>query len=112
MAYDDRYEDEEYCKWAKVIKISASFCCQICGKRGVYLESHHLNAWHSYPKERYKLSNGVCICATHHRQFHEIYGSGENTKWQYEQFVKIYKTLCKVLSKKENVENTFFNESD
>jgi predicted restriction endonuclease len=89
-------------KWAKNVKEKADFTCQLCFKTGVYLEAHHLNAWLSFPDQRYDLRNGKCLCKRCHDLFHEKYGKGENTKEQFEEFEKIFKTFVKIAKEKMN----------
>ena len=101
---DDRSDDPMFKKWAKAIKVNNSFECCICGKRGVYLESHHLDSWDWCIENRYALENGVSICGVHHRQFHDTYGYGNNTKWQFDQFKKIAEKFQLMLSRRVGVE--------
>jgi len=104
---DDRSDDPMFEKWAKAVKVRDNFTCQICSRRGVYLESHHLNAWHTFPNERFDLENGSCLCFRCHRNFHDTYGSGENTKWQFEQFKKVAEKFHRMLSSRAGTENSF-----
>ena len=91
MAFFTRKDDYLYVRWAREVKIRDHYQCVICGARGVELESHHLNAWASFPDERYDLENGVTLCKAHcHEMFHEIYGKGKNTGEQFEEFERIY----------------------
>jgi len=101
---EDRMEDPDYKRWAKSVKVAANFQCQLCGRRGVYLESHHLWSWQTYVDKRYDLQNGIAICRTEHQQFHNIFGWGDVTPWQFEQFKKTYKTMFKLLVDKEKSE--------
>jgi len=41
---------------------------------------------HEYREKRYDLANGVCICEICHNDFHNKYGFGYNTLFQYEEF--------------------------
>lgn len=84
----DRRVIEGYREWQFLIKKRDSFTCQICGvKGGKYLASHHLNAWFSYPEQRFDLNNGVCLCFECHIAFHSEYGRGHNTKQQFIEWV-------------------------
>ena len=58
----DRFKDSRYIKWAKAVKVRDNFVCQICGREGVYLNSHHKNAFDIFVEDRYNTDNGVCLC--------------------------------------------------
>ena len=81
-----RQGNTDFKKWSKEIKERANFTCDCCGKRGCKLHSHHLNSWNTYKEQRYDLENGVCLCEHCHKEFHHIYGQGDNTKEQYIEF--------------------------
>lgn len=95
----DRKDDKEAIAWAKKVKQRDEYICQLCGKYGVYLHSHHLNSYSDFEKQRYDLNNGVTLCHTCHSSFHDLYGKGHNTKFQFLQFIKIYKTMKEILVK-------------
>lgn len=82
----DRSEDKRFVRWAKKIKERDSFTCQICRTQDAYLNSHHMNSWDMFIKERYDLNNGICLCYKCHDLFHSIYGKGRNTKFQFKEF--------------------------
>jgi hypothetical protein len=95
MAIYSRFDDFEYLRWSKEVKIRDHYSCVVCGRRGsnIGLNSHHLNAWASFPEERYDLCNGVSLCSSCHDAFHHLYGKGNNTKEQFEEFEKIFSLL-------------------
>ena len=97
---DDRSDDKEFERWAKAVKVRDNFTCAICEKRGVYLESHHLNSWDWCVDDRYSIDNGVTLCIFHHQRFHEAFGYGNNYDWQYKQYKKAYDVLKKVANNK------------
>ncbi len=45
-----------------MVKERANFKCEICGKTGKYLNSHHIIGRRFKPL-RLDLMNGVCLCA-------------------------------------------------
>lgn len=50
------------------------YTCQICNKRGGYLEMDHIKEWCNYPELRYELSNCRTLCKPCH-SLTDNYGS-------------------------------------
>jgi 5-methylcytosine-specific restriction endonuclease McrA len=96
----DRSDDPEFQKWAREVKIRDNWECQICGAQGVYLEAHHKNAWNAYPDQRYDITTGVCLCYRCHHRFHDMFGYGDNTEFQFAQYEDIANTIRKIASQK------------
>jgi len=96
----DRSDDKRAVRWAKKVKERDNFTCQICLRADVYLNSHHMNSWDMFVKERYDLGNGVCLCHQCHDFFHSIYGKGRNTKFQFKEFRDTI-SLIKGIAKKQ-----------
>ena len=96
----DRSNDPKYISWAKAVKVKFDYKCIICFADGnrVYLESHHLNSWDWDIQNRYNLDNSACLCEFCHKKFHQIFGYGNNHKYQFEQFKEIYKIFQNLIS--------------
>jgi protein-arginine kinase activator protein McsA len=92
----DRKEDFGYIKWAQEIKRRDNYACVICNRKGVMLNSHHLNGWADFPAERYDVQNGVTLCQSCHDTFHEIYKKGGNTTAQFKEFEKIMDVIIRL----------------
>jgi hypothetical protein len=78
----------EYYEWQKNVKILADFTCNSCKKRGGELTSHHLDGFHWCIEGRTDINNGVCLCESCHRNFHNRFGYKNNTKEQYKNFIE------------------------
>ena len=50
------------------------------------MNSHHLDGYDWCKERRIDINNGVCLCENCHKEFHKIYGYGNNTKEQYIEF--------------------------
>ena len=97
--WGSRDDDPDFHKWARQVKINNSFTCEICDSKGGYLEAHHLNSWDIHPNERYDLDNSACLCGFCHRRFHETYGYGKNTKYQYAEYKEVADVLKSIINK-------------
>lgn len=84
----------EYIEWRKNVFLKSNYICQKCGKHTNNLNAHHINNWKDYPKLRYDVENGVCLCADCHCSFHSIYGKRYNTKEQIDVFLADDKKIC------------------
>lgn len=78
-------------KWRTGVFLKDNYTCQVCKARNglgknVYLEAHHLDGWNWCINKRYDLDNGITLCFGCHRYFHKIYGGGNNTKEQFEEY--------------------------
>ena len=103
--YFDRKDDIYFIKWAKAVKIRDHFTCQICDRRGVLLNAHHMMSWDAYVDERYCLDNGITLCHDCHHAFHEMYGYGNNTRTQFDEFRNISESLMRSVIRKFQVES-------
>ena len=87
-------EDREACRdldgykeWCIEVKRRDGFRCRLCGnKTSGHLRSHHLNSYNSDKAGRLDILNGVCLCVVCHVFFHKLFGSGNNTKGQFDLF--------------------------
>lgn len=106
MTIFDRKDDYGYVRWADHVRRRDHFTCVICGRKGVAVNAHHLNAWASFPDERYDVDNGVTLCIFHHEDFHEKYGKGKNTREQFEEYRAIAEELIKVANQEAFINAT------
>ncbi len=78
----------EYTQFVKRVFERDNYTCQCCGKipkRG--LIAHHLNGYNWCIEGRTDDKNAVTLCNNCHSNFHSIYGCGNNTKEQYEEWI-------------------------
>lgn len=73
--------------WSKSVYIKYDYHCCICGGNNK-LKAHHLDGWKWCVEKRFDVENGACCCTSCHNKFHREYGSGENTREQFEEFMR------------------------
>jgi hypothetical protein len=79
----------EHNKWKRAILSKFGYRCAICGKQdGRRLCAHHLNGYNWDVENRYNIDNGIILCKEHHDGFHKVYGKGDNTIAQFNQFLE------------------------
>lgn len=77
-----------YNYWRYEVYKRDKFTCQCCGdNKGGNLVAHHLNGYNWDKEHRIDVNNGVTLCKSCHKDFHDLYGYGDNTKEQYIEFV-------------------------
>ena len=99
-------EGAEYREWRHQVFLRDNYTCQCCGDHCheghiVVLNAHHLDSFASNINRRLDVSNGVTLCNKCHdpRQpgsFHNIYGTVNNTKAQYEEYIRKLARLYRV----------------
>lgn len=73
--------------WAKEVYKRDWYKCKICGSKNK-INAHHLNSYHAFPNQRFDVANGITLCTEHHKDFHKKYGNKNNTKEQFEEYLK------------------------
>lgn len=86
-----------YVKWREAVFQRDNYTCQCCGARSsknnpVFLNAHHLDGFAGNPALRFDINNGVTLCYGCHDvraegSFHNIYGTKDNTRSQYEEYL-------------------------
>lgn len=77
-----RYSQEAK-EWRALVFKRDDYTCQVCHKRGGYLEADHIKPWAFFPKLRFELSNGRTLCR----------GCHDKTKISYIKMREIYGRL-------------------
>lgn len=84
----DRKSNSKYTDFVKKVMTRDNHTCKCCNKKlnhnGVV---HHLDGWDNFKEKRYDESNGITLCKICHKNFHSIYGYGNNTKEQFEEWI-------------------------
>lgn len=62
-------------EFSKIILKKDNYTCFICGQVGAKyknrLVAHHLLLWSEYPKLRFEMYNGICLCEGCHKKVHK-----------------------------------------
>lgn len=84
----EKHRDFNHEQWAYEVKVRDNFTCQCCGSnKSGRLVSHHKDGYNWCKERRYDVANGVTLCEDCHKEFHNIYGYGNNTEEQYKEFI-------------------------
>lgn len=78
----------EYRKFIKTVLRRDNYTCQCCEKLGGKLNVHHLDGYNWCEEKRTDVDNAITLCKKCHNDFHNIYGRGNNTKEQYEEWIE------------------------
>lgn len=77
----------EYTTFIKKVLARDNYTCQCCGKTNVPdLQVHHLDGYDWCIEKRIDETNGITLCINCHNNFHNIYGKGNNTFQQFEEW--------------------------
>ena len=93
LTQEDRNKHRNYEEYNDFIKRTLArdgYKCQICNSKEK-IEVHHLNGYGWYKNGRTDESNAITLCNKHHRNFHSIYGNGNNTKEQFIEWTNNFK---------------------
>lgn len=77
----------KYRKWVKKTYKQDDFTCQKCKRRGYTLNAHHIYAYAKHSSMRTHPDNGITFCKDCHKNFHHIYGRGNNNFDQLAEFL-------------------------
>lgn len=96
-SYNPSIEDEDrvkgrfiegYDKFIIEVYERDGYTCQCCGDdKGGNLVAHHLDGYNWYKEGRVDVNNAITLCNKCHKHFHSIYGYGNNTKQQFEEYM-------------------------
>lgn len=86
---NNRRSNPEYKEFVKRVLTRDNFTCQCCNQsiNNIDIEVHHLDGYDWCIEKRTDDTNGICLCSTCHKAFHNEFGYGGNTKQQYEEWI-------------------------
>ena len=64
-----------------------NYTCQCCNHQSTNLEVHHLDGYDWCKEKRTIVTNGITLCKNCHDNFHLMYGKGNNTKEQFDDWI-------------------------
>lgn len=77
-------------KWRIEVFERDNYTCVCCGdNKGGNLNAHHLNGYNWDKDNRLNVDNGVTLCDKCHNEFHEYFGYGNNTKEQFDSWMRL-----------------------
>lgn len=78
----------EYINFVKNVFERDDYTCKCCNKKiNGDGEAHHLDGYNWYKEGRHDVTNGITLCHNCHNNFHAIYGRGNNTREQFEEWI-------------------------
>lgn len=62
-----------YKEWRSGVCERDNHTCRICGNSPEIMVVHHIKSAEKYPKLRFELSNGICLCRKCHNKLHSLH---------------------------------------
>ena len=86
---------QEYKDFVKRVMARDNYTCVVSGKtsKETELEVHHLDGYNWCINKRLDVTNAITVTKDLHRAFHAKYGSGNNTKEQFLEFIEMTNIL-------------------
>ena len=78
---------EGYSEWVKAVFKRDGHTCQCCNQYSGKIHAHHINGYNFDKEHRVDPDNGITLCEDCHKEFHKIYGYGNNTIAQFREFL-------------------------
>lgn len=85
-----RFRNPKYKNFIKECFDRDDYTCQISGlKSHGDIVVHHINGYNWDVENRFNIDNGITLNEEIHKEFHKMYGKGNNTKEQFSDFLKM-----------------------
>lgn len=82
----------KYYQFWKSVMERDDYTCQLTNDRNCKHVVHHLDGYDKFPTKRLDMNNAITLSCKIHKEFHTMYGYGNNTKEQFFDFVEyLYK---------------------
>jgi hypothetical protein len=94
----------------KKIKERDNYTCQLTHKTNVDLDVHHIESWNRNEKKRFDPNNLITLDKRIHVWFHQLFGYGNNTKKQLDEFKQLYLSLDSIVYSIYNHDNDYIWE--
>lgn len=95
LSLEERLQKRDYwelIQWRLDVYKRDNYTCICCNDdKGGNLNAHHLNGYNWDIINRLNIDNGVTMCEKCHNNFHKIYGFGNNTKEQFNEWICEYR---------------------
>jgi hypothetical protein len=76
-------------KWKRLVYRRDRYKCRCCGSgKSNSLRAHHLDGYNWCVVKRTDVDNGATLCDTCHKDFHKTYGYGNNTREQFDEWLR------------------------
>ena len=85
----ERRKDVAYKQFTEEVMERDNYTCQLTGDRKSHHNVHHLNGFDKFIDQRLDKHNAITLSEDIHKEFHHMYGYGDNTKEQFFEFVDI-----------------------
>ena len=83
---EDKRVGSKMDEWRKQVFERDNYTCQHCGKETHNNRAHHKDGYNWCIDRRHDVDNGVTLCKECHDEFHHIYGYGNNTEQQFNEW--------------------------
>jgi hypothetical protein len=84
-----RINDIEIARWRRRVFKRDNYTCLYCNNRGnLMLNAHHIDGYNWCVEKRTQDANGATLCEVCHVEFHKEYGKGDNTRSQFDEWLR------------------------
>lgn len=81
----------EYYDWRRSVYDRDDYTCQCCGDdKGGNLVAHHIYNYSEHEDKKIDLDNGITLCKSCHKKFHDEYGYTKNDEKQLFSYIQRY----------------------